>query len=178
MSVCDCMHVIQGCIHLISTIFSSSKNCVLANISVCYLQDKMCVINTEEKTELFIIMLERLVCVYYWLTESLSRNVMKTLRPPTTVYPWLLRTVDKNSVRISIQLDFFVLAMKSFCCIFVIIVLLVVLLLWFLLLLEAQRKYRIFLLFRCMVKHTQTHLSSSSSTQTTEESGPWWHICR
>lgn len=27
VSVCDCTHVIQGCIHLIPTVFSSSKNC-------------------------------------------------------------------------------------------------------------------------------------------------------
>lgn len=99
-------------------------------------------------------MLERLECVL--LTESLSRNVMKKLRTPTSVYPWHLRTVNENSVRIRIQLDFFVLAMKSFCCFFVIIVLLVVLLLWFLLLLETQRKYTILLLFRCVVKDTHT----------------------
>lgn len=78
-------------------------------------------INTEEKAELFITMLERLECVL--LTESLRRHVMKKLRTPTSA--WHLRTIDNNSVR-----------MKSFCCILVIIVITVLLLL-----LEAQQEY-------------------------------------
>lgn len=34
VSVCDCTHVIQGCIHLIPTVFSSSKNCPDKHLSV------------------------------------------------------------------------------------------------------------------------------------------------
>lgn len=67
VSVCDCTHVIQGCIHLIPTVFSSSKT-VLTNISVCYLQD---LINDKYRRENRVIynnVGEAGVCATDWLS--------------------------------------------------------------------------------------------------------------